>query len=105
MNSSHSLAVERVAELLLQISTALDLPSYSCVYLKDFPQLASSVDLTYWRTICIPEKVQPPPYFSSTVQSTRVALANILRTGTNESTVYYLPNTTPRLGTLVKVSC
>lgn len=103
LNKSFSKALPKLAEVLIQLSTCLKLKHYTIIYLKDFSKLAS-LDLSHWKAVTIHGKVQVPSWFPSSMPSIPHLLSCILRKGSPPATpVYYLPRTTLRMETLVKV--
>ena len=104
LNKSFVRTLPKMAEILVQMSTCMKLREYTIIYLKDFPHL-SSLDLTHWRSILLHDKVQIPTWFPLQVQSVPQLLTSILRKGRPLHAVYYLPGTTHRLETLIKVTC
>lgn len=103
LNTCYANSTPRVADLLAKLSACLNLPSYLGVYLRDSPSL-SSLDVTMWRSVIIPERIRPPEWFPTRVHTLPHLLTLILRNKPITERVYHLPGITHRLQTLIKVS-
>lgn len=102
LNTCYAKSVGQLAEILIKLSATLSLPSYRCTYLRDFPSM-TSLDLSSWSSIVIPDKIQPPVWFPAVSHTLTYTLTCILRRGTYTPSVYYLPGITERLEALIKV--
>ncbi|XP_067942249.1 anaphase-promoting complex subunit 1-like [Watersipora subatra] len=101
LNQAFAKTLGTIAEVLAQLSVFLKLKDYTIIYLKDFPHL-SSLDYAYWTNLSLNPKVSSPTWFPSSTQSMPQLLTSIL--GCKPShTVYYLPDTTLRIESLVKL--